>query len=132
MKLALCTKFQVIWMNCFESRRGGGAIDLPPSRLRVTIFFWKAARVNICIGIVLFFIYIVRHIFFYDIFLFDSILFFLYEEYLLLLCTKINNFRKSKIAYMLSIDCCYSIVMKRFSMAETAFVQIAILSPKWP
>ena len=75
MKLALCTKFQVNWMNCVESRRGGGAIDLPPSRLRVTIFFWKAARVNICIGIVLF--YIVRHIFFYDIFLFDSILFFL-------------------------------------------------------
>ena len=38
MKLVICTKFQVNQMNCVESRRGGGPIDPPPSRLRVTIF----------------------------------------------------------------------------------------------
>ena len=38
MKLVICTKFQVNRMNCVESRRGGGPIDPPFSRLRVTIF----------------------------------------------------------------------------------------------
>ena len=47
MKFAMCTKFQVNWMNCVESRRGGGPID-PPSRLRVTIFSRRLLRLIMC------------------------------------------------------------------------------------
>ena len=47
MKLAICTKFQVNRMNCVESRRKGPIDPLPPpSRLRVTIFFFEASGVN--------------------------------------------------------------------------------------
>ena len=37
MKFVICKKFHVNRINCVESRRGG-PIDLPPPRLRVTIF----------------------------------------------------------------------------------------------
>ena len=46
MKLVKCTKFHVNRMSCVEKRRGGGPIDLPPSRLRVTIFFFDASRIK--------------------------------------------------------------------------------------
>ena len=46
MRLAICTKFQVNWMNCVESRRIGGPIDPPLSRLRVTIFSKRLLGLN--------------------------------------------------------------------------------------
>ena len=48
MKLVICTKFQVIRMNCVESTRGGGkAMDLPPpTKALCNYFFFEASRVN--------------------------------------------------------------------------------------
>ena len=45
MKLVKYTKFHVNRMSCVEKTRGGGPIDLPPSRLRVT-FFFDASRIK--------------------------------------------------------------------------------------
>ena len=42
MKLVICTKFQVKWMNCVESRGGGGVQSdpLPPPKASCSYFFF--------------------------------------------------------------------------------------------
>ena len=48
MKLVICTKFQVNRMNCVESRRGGGQIDIhPPLEVSCNYFFFEASRVKL-------------------------------------------------------------------------------------